>query len=272
MAYFDFKGKKVYYEILGTGKPLMVLNGIMMSTASWGTFKKTFSRDNTLILVDFFDQGKSEKMEDIPYDQGIQSDMLKGILEHLNIDKINLVGISYGGEVALRFALENLSLIDRLVLFNTTSKTGPWLKDIGDAWNLSIDNPMNYYLTTIPVIYSPGFYEDKREWMEKRKMFLTEGPFSQKEFLEAMVRLTKSAEGHDLTKELSKITCPTLVVGSEEDFITPLKEQRKIANLIPNSEFVILPNCGHASMYEKPLLFSSLVLGFVNNSEEKYSL
>ena len=45
--------------------------------------------------------------------------------------------------------------VERLLLFNTTARTGPWLGDIGDAWNLASGDPDAYYLTTIPVIYSP---------------------------------------------------------------------------------------------------------------------
>ncbi|WP_426348807.1 alpha/beta fold hydrolase [Alloiococcus sp. CFN-8] len=265
MAFFDFKGKQVYYEAIGEGKPILILNGIMMSTASWGIFVEAFSKNNKLILVDFLDQGKSEKLEGLDYDQGLQSELILELLKELSMDKINIVGISYGGEVAQRFAIENPDIVERLLLFNTTSKTGPWLRDIGEGWNLSIDNPMNYYLTTIPVIYSPGFYEKNQQWMEGRKKILTAGPFNDKEFLKAMVRLTRSAENHDTEKELHKIKCPTLIVGGEEDYLTPLREQRILKDRIPNSELVILSGCGHASMYEKPSLFISLVLGFVNN-------
>lgn len=53
MSEFLFKGKKVYYELHGEGEPILVLNGIMMSTESWNAFKPSFSKDNLLILVDF---------------------------------------------------------------------------------------------------------------------------------------------------------------------------------------------------------------------------
>ena len=264
MAFFDFKGKQVYYEVMGEGKPILVLNGIMMSTSSWGIFVEAFSKSNKLILVDFLDQGRSEKMEGTEYDQSHQSELLKELLIHLQLPKVNIVGISYGGEVAQRFAIDNPEYVEKLLLFNTTSKTGQWLRDIGEGWNLSIDNPLNYYLTTIPVIYSPGFYEKNHQWMEDRKKLLTAGLFYDKEFLKAMVRLTRSAENHDTENELHKIKCPTLIVGGEEDYLTPLKEQRILKDRITNSELIILSGCGHASMYEKPSLFSTLVLGFVN--------
>ena len=68
MATFDFEGKKVYYERHGDkGRPLVVLNGLMMSTTSWKPFVEDFSRNNQLVLVDFLDQGRSSRMSESYY-------------------------------------------------------------------------------------------------------------------------------------------------------------------------------------------------------------
>lgn len=272
MSYIEFEGKKVYYETNGQGKPLVLLNGIMMSTQSWQVFKEAFSANNQLILVDFLDQGKSDKMEGIAYTQDIQVEVLKALFDELKLKKVNLVGISYGGEVALEFAVKYEEYIDRMVLFNTTGKTSPWLKDIGIGWNRSTGDPLDYYCTTIPVIYSPKFYNEKSEWMNNRKALLTERVFNQKPFMDSMVRLTESAETHDVTSELSKIKISTLIVSCENDYITPMPEQKLLNQLIKNSELVVLPNTGHASMYERPMLFTTLVLGFINIEQKEFTI
>lgn len=263
MATFRFQDLDIYYEVHGEGPPLLLLNGIMMSTKSWELFLASFSLHNRLILVDFIDQGQSGAMEG-PYTQALQVSMLEGLLDHLGLETVNMVGISYGGEVALRFAVDHTHRVDRLVLFNTAARTTPWLKDIGDAWNLSAADPLHYYLTTIPVIYSPRFYTQHHDWMKKRQEVLVGSVFSDRAFIERMIRLTKSAEDHDVTPSLAAIEIPTLVVSSEEDVITPKAEQVLIARLMPAAEHVILPGAGHASMYEKPGLFATLTLGFVN--------
>lgn len=272
MAYLDFNGKKVYYEIHGIGKPIVLLNGIMMSTLSWAIFKDALSANNQLILVDFLDQGRSDKMEGIEYTQDIQVEVLKALFDELNLKKVNLVGISYGGEVALEFAVKYEEYIDRMALFNTTAKTSAWLRDIGVAWNRCAADPLGYYCTTIPVIYSPEFYDKKSEWMNGRKAFLTEKVFNQKSFMDSMVRLTESAEFHDVIDKLPNINVKTLIVSSEHDYITPMAEQKKLNELIKNSELVLLPGTGHASMYEKPVLFVTLVLGFINSVQMDFSI
>lgn len=272
MAFLDFKGKKVYYEIYGEGKPIVLLNGIMMSTLSWQVFKNALSSSNQLILVDFLDQGKSDKMEDIKYTQDIQVEILKALFKELNLKKVNLVGISYGGEVALEFSVKYEEFIDRMVLFNTTPKTSSWLKDIGVAWNRSARDPLDYYCTTIPVIYSPKFYNEQSEWMNNRKQLLTDKVFNQKSFMDSMIRLTESADNHDVTKDLPKIKIPTLIVSCENDYITPMAEQKLLHRLISNSELVVLPDTGHGSMYERPVLFVALITGFVNMTQTEYKI
>ena len=105
MAEFVFEGKKVYYEIHGEkGEPFLVLNGIMMSTASWKPFIPDFSRNNVAILVDFFDQGQSERMTE-KYDHDIQVRLLRALIDELPYERVSVMGISYGGEIAVQLAV-----------------------------------------------------------------------------------------------------------------------------------------------------------------------
>ncbi len=270
MAYVAFEGRRVYYEEHGQGRPLLVLNGIMMSCRSWSEFVEPFSENNRLILLDFLDQGRSDRME-AEYDQSIQAEVVKTLLDHLELKKACILGISYGGEVAQQFAVKYTEYVDRLILFNTTARTGPWLGDIGDGWNLAARDPDAYYLTTIPVIYSPRFYREQNGWMNRRREKLRP-VFSDPEFIRAMVRLTNSARNYDVTKQLHRIKAPTLVVSCQQDYLTPLQEQELICSLIPDSRHVILPGSGHASMYEQPLLFAALTLGFCNCSRTRFDI
>lgn len=258
---FLYEGKKVYYEIHGEGTPLVILNGIMMSTKSWEQFVPAFSADHQLILLDFFDQGQSDKLVDGNYTHEVQVDLVAHLLTELAVGPVNLFGISYGGEIALQFALKYPEHVGRLLLFNTCAQTTYWLEEVGNAWNKASVDAESYYLTTIPVIYSPQFFSNNREWFENRKKLLLP-LFGDKAFIDGLVRLTDSSVGYDVKDKLGEITQPTLVVGSEYDFVTPLYQQEEIAECIPNAHLVKIPNSGHASMYEQPELFQTLVLGF----------
>ena len=105
MPTFEMDGRHIYFESHGQGRPLVLLNGIMMSCVSWQPFIEALSANNRLILVDFLDQGKSEKMVGQTYDHGIQVQVVRRLLEHLNLQSACVAGISYGSEVALEFAV-----------------------------------------------------------------------------------------------------------------------------------------------------------------------
>jgi len=273
MPYFDFKGRLVYYDVQGEGKPILILNGIMMSTKSWEPFMKSLTQSNQLNRLDFLDQGQSDKLENSVYTQNIQVDVIFECLKHLGIKKINIVGISYGGEVALLFAVKHPSFVDRMVLFNTTPYTSAWLAEIGHQWNAigKTRNGKTYYQATIPVIYSPSYYEKRLDWMKKREEVLVP-IFSNPVFLDQMERLTNSAERFDVRHELHKIESKTLIVAADEDYLTPMQNQKLLHEMIKDSELVILPGVGHASMYERPMLFVTLVLGFINQVSDQYQI
>lgn len=273
MAEILFEGRKVYYEVHGQqGEPLLILNGIMMSTMSWKNFIPDFSRNNICILVDFFDQGQSARMTQ-SYDHSIQVRLLHTLLQQLPYEKVTIMGISYGGEIAIQYALEHPEKVRRLILSNTCGRTSSWLKKIGDGWNevARTGSGYAYYLTTIPVIYSTAFFEEQAQWMENREAFLTEY-FSREDVRQALIRLTNSSVNYNVVDRLQEITCPTLILSSSEDVLVPPTEQQLLHEKIKGSVYITLNGSGHASMYENPAAFAALVLGFTNLRDEGISI
>ncbi|MCL2864386.1 MAG: alpha/beta hydrolase [Lachnospiraceae bacterium] len=264
MPFAKYNDKKIYYEVHGelNSEPLLMLNGIMMSHASWHLFIPALIKEHTLILMDFFDQGQSDQMM-VAYEQDIQVEAIKAVLDDLKLKKVNLCGISYGGEVAMHFALKYQDSIRKLLLFNTTAYTNPWLRDIGRGWNQAAEKNDSelFYNITIPIIYSPIFYSKNIEWMNQRKEFLYH--IFKDSFLSAMIRLVDSAEHHDLRERIQEIKADTLVVSSDYDFVTPAVEQEFIHKQIAGSTYLQIKNCGHASMYERPTEFLTMLKGFL---------
>jgi len=270
MPAISFKDKQIYYEVHGTGKPLFILNGIMMSTASWVIFLPYLAAHHQVVLLDFLDQGQSSKMAGETYKQDLQVEVVKAVMDNLGFNRINLLGISYGGEVALQFAIKYTAIVDKLLLFNTCAATSPWLHDIGIGWKIAAarHDAELFYHVSIPVIYSPSFYTQNAQWMADRKKLLLS--VFDENFLGSVTRLIDSAEGYDVVASLPNITADTLVVGSDFDFITPLPDQLAIQQAIRGAKFVEIKNSGHASMYEQPQMFLTLVNGFL--SAEQLSL
>lgn len=264
---FTFCGKQIYYESYGQGAPLLILNGIFMSAASWASFVPSFSQNNRLLLLDMLDQGRSAKMNE-EYTQDIQVDLVLAFLDYLQLEKVRLCGISYGGEVAMKVAARCPERVEKLILSNTTAYTSPWLRDIGKSWEYAFQSydGHQFFKTCIPIIYAPRFYEENYAWASAREDLFVK--YFDNAVYDAFARLTRSAQTHDARADLQRITANTLVISSEFDFITPSFLQNELAAAISHAEQVTIPDAGHALMYEKPAAFTALVLGFINSDTD----
>jgi len=269
MLFFEGpKGPVAYqYDEKKDQPTLLLLNGIMMSMDSWAPFLNALHEDVSLLRVDFYDQGHSTFLDE-PYDQTIQVEVVERLLAHLNLTNVHLAGISYGASVALQFATKHPLKVSSLMIFNGVMNTDERLKKIGEQWNqvAAQGEGEAYYQATIPMIYSDYFKTHHAAWMRSRKALLVD-VFANPVFLNRMVRLTNSAESHDVTKHLTRLTMPVLIVASDDDPLTPSAEQVAMANMIKSASLVTFYQTGHASMYERPHLFLSTLLGFIKASQ-----
>lgn len=264
MATFMHKGREIYYEDRGKGEPLLVLNGIFMSCASWAAFVPSFSHGNRLLMLDMLDQGKSAKMQQ-EYTQDAQVEVVAAFLQHLGLEQVHIMGISYGGEIAIKFAIRHPQCVNRLVLSNTAAYTSCWLRDIGHSWEYAFKSydGHQFFKTCIPIVYSPKFYEENYAWASAREELFVQ--LFTPDVYDAFGRLTRSAENYDEREGLGKITAPTLVISSEHDYVTPVFQQTELAQKIPRAGHMIIQDAGHALMYEKPAEFTAAVLGFIRS-------
>lgn len=266
MNYYEYQGKKIAYQVDGDDdkQPLVLLNGIMMSMASWLPFLPNLTKHRKIIRIDMLDQGVSDKM-DKAYTVEDQAKSIISLLESLNITKYDLFGISYGGHTALTVSSLDSERVDKLIVFNCLPNTTELLRDTGRAWNLAgqKNDPELYFHTTIPVIYSHKFYADNNKWILDRKPILLK--VFNETFLQSMDRLVNSGESYDLRNKLDTIKANTLVVGASDDLLTPARYTQTIAEGISGAKYIEITNCGHASMYEKPNEFISILVGFLNH-------
>jgi 3-oxoadipate enol-lactonase len=261
MPKISIMGKELFYETYGEGEPIIFLNGIMMSTLSWKPFIKAFSRYK-MILLDLIDQGNSDKADD-EYTQLLHVEMLKELFDKLGYEKVHMLGISYGGEVAMKFAARYGHRLYSLILSNTTAKTTNIMKDIEAAWDYaaSTHDGTIFFKATMPLIYSRKFYEENACWLEKREGILSKS--LTREWYEGFRRAIRSASNHNEIEKLSEIEVPTLVIGAELDQLTPIVYQQLIYENIKNCRMILLKDAGHASMYEKPYEFAVSIIGFL---------
>jgi 3-oxoadipate enol-lactonase len=264
MAYLDLNdGAKIYYEVHGEGEPVIFLHGIMMNTLSWLAFIPELSKRFKLILLDFRDQGQSSKMQE-QYGQDIHVGDILSLLDELNISRAHMMGLSYGGQVALRFALQHQGRIKSFCLFNTPNRVTNHLRQIGIAWETAaeLNDGERFFQLAIPFIYSEPFYEAHLDFlMERQKIFKS---LLTKEWFEGFVRLSRSVKDYALSpQELKTIKVPTLLVGADLDIVVSNRSMKEIHENIPNCEWLIIPDAGHGAFLEKMNEFLTILIGFV---------
>ncbi len=261
---------EIYYELTGeSGEVLTILNGIMMSSNSWTEIKKAYVQAGYRVLtVDFRDQGKSGSSP-VSYEIQQHAEDLKILLDSLHINKTNILGISYGGQVGMIFAIKYKELVERLILANTSSRLSNFLKGIGAAWDeaAKLGDGEKFFRIAMPLIYSDVFYETHYQWLKEREKSFKD--ILTKEWFERYLRLSSSHGNYNIEKEIYNIEAPTLVIGGDRDMVTPYEETYKIYKNINNAAFVMIPECGHASCYEKPQEFNIQVLGFLGTHHRK---
>lgn len=250
----------IHYELSGTGSPVLILNGIMMATTGWHPFVKTIQDRHQLLLVDFIDQGQSASCE-MTYSQGLQVAMLAALLQELKLGPVRVYGISYGGQIALALALEHPELVHALILANSSTYTPPWFRAIAASWFLAAGEGEAFYQASIPLIYGHAFWAREQAFLAEHRPRLI-ALFNDQDFMARLKRLIESTQDFDCRQALHRLHCPCLVVASEQDTLIPKAFQEEMAAAIEGAHFVSLPGQGHASMYENPVLFQTLVLGF----------
>ncbi len=255
---------EINYELDGSGEEVLVfLNGIMMSTVSWTAHVPFFTANGLRVLrVDFRDQGQSGRAKE-PYtiDQHVED--LQQLVESLQVRRIHLHGISYGGQVALLFALKYPDMVQSLIIANTVPRLTKYLRGIGDAWDeaAKLKDGRNFFRIIAPSIYSNLFFESNSEFLKEREDMLAN--LLDEGWFDAYLRLSSSNSDLNLLDRLYEIKAPTLLVAADRDAVTPIEEMRAMRDRINGSRFVLIPDSGHVSCYEKKDEYNLLILGFI---------
>lgn len=267
MSFCAAKGVQLYFEWtpLQREGTVALLNGVMTTTSSWEQYAPPFASAGWGVLLhDFRGQLKSSKPPG-PYSFAQHVEDLAALLDSLEIPSTHLIGTSYGGEVAMHFALAYPGRVQSLALIDSVSEVDALLEAFIRSWILLArrETAREFYWAAIPSLYSAGFIRHKRGFLVECCEAFTALP---EEYFQGQRALYETFLTLNLTAELSHLSCPTLVVCGEDDILKPPRFSRLIADRIPRSELVILPRCGHMAIFEQPEALKSLLLGFIHKN------
>lgn len=262
MPYLDSKYGKVYYEEYGSGDPIIFLNGVAMTSKSWLQFIGDVTRQNKMIVFDFIDQGKTEAFKE-GYSLDDQSELLLRLMDELKIEKAHMLGMSYGGKVLLNFTKKNLSRIKSMTLVNTAHYRSNYNESLVKSWinaGSYLDGKL-FSQVLLTSMYSIHYFEKFPEKINQKEDYFINR--LDKVWYERFVRNIYSTRGYDSGLKLENINIPTLVVSSQDDYVIPLYTQEEMHRAIEASKIKIIPEVGHAIMYEKPKEFIDVSLNFI---------
>ena len=261
MPVIAVNGVNLYYELHGLeDRPVLVLNnGIIMNAASSWVFQtRALSANYRVLQYDCRGQGQSDHPE-TPYSMAQHADDLAALLDELEFERAHIAGISYGGEVAQAFALAYPNKTISLILADTVSEVGPELQVIIQSWvdALKTNDPLAFFHATVPWNFSPEFIENNAALLEDAKQ-----RYGQLDF-PAVIRLCEAFFEVDFTKRLGEIECPVCIIAGDQDLLKGIPYARILKANIPHAELHLLDGAGHASCWERPAEFNSVVLGFL---------
>src|SRR5579859_6508224 len=123
--YVSVNGITLYYEIHGTGKPLIMLHGGFGTFETFTALSPALALDHQVIGVDLYGHGRTA-LTDRPIRFEQMADDIAGLIQHLGLEKADLLGFSLGGAVALQTAIRHPERVNKLVLISTPFKRTGW--------------------------------------------------------------------------------------------------------------------------------------------------
>ena len=223
------------HRIDGTGPPLLLLNGGLMSIGTWQPYADALSVRHRVIRCDFRGQLLTPGPPFATSWEEHAADVVS-LLDALSIERAYVVGVSFGAEVSMLLAALHPARVSRLAVISATDYTTEAMRaDAAEGWARMKGDPAELFRHVARKTWSPA-------WLAALPPRFFAGA-------EAIIRLLDTL---DLRAYLAKITAPTLVIGGENDAVFPPEHSRAIAAAIPNARLEIVPNVGHGLLFERP--------------------
>jgi 3-oxoadipate enol-lactonase len=250
---------EIAYEVLGSGSPLVLLHPFPVHHEFWLPAAQALTSRFQLILPDLRGHGDSEAGEGPATMQKHAADLVR-ILDHLEIGRVPLVGVSIGGYVLFEFWRRHRERVGALALCNTKAPAdSPEAKAtrLRAAADVLERGTEPFFESMVPKLISKTTRESRPDLVDgalrmMRKM--SAGNVAQVQ--------RGMAERPDSVPDLKTINVPTLLVTGDEDILTGPAEAELMQRNISGSELKIIRHAGHYSPWEQPAEVGKLLRQF----------
>ncbi|WP_346320920.1 alpha/beta hydrolase [Chitinophaga sp. YIM B06452] len=254
-GYADVNGLKMYYEVYGQGKPIVLLHGSYMTIPlNWSQIIPLLAKDRKVIVAEMQGHGRTRDIaREISY-EGMADDV-SGLLKHLKTDSADILGYSMGGGIAFQLAVRHPEQVRRLVVLSGTYKHDGWWPDVEAMY---------------PSINADMF---KGTPIQKQYDSLGNDPAHFPEFVKKVISI--DLKPYDWSKEVKNIKAPIFMAIGDADGVRyehalelfRAKGGGKMGDIhgLPKSRLAILPGTTHIGMMMRTEWLIPMVTDFLDS-------
>ena len=244
-GYASVNGLKMYYEVYGSGRPLLNLHGFFMS----GAIYPALVEGRQVIAADMQGHGRTADV-DRPFSFEQMADDAAALLSQLKIERADVFGYSMGGTIGLALAIRHPALVRRLAVF------GSPYRPIEEVWSPEMVKNWN---AITPENFAP---KDLKESYEK----ISPAP-NWKGLVEKILRMEKDFKG--FSNEQMKAIKAEVWLGAGDRNDISLEHLAEMHRLIPKSQAAVFPNTEHIVLMTDPDRVIAQIKTFLNEQEKK---
>ena len=252
--YAEVNGINLYYEIHGTGRPTVLLHGGLGAIEMFGASLQAFAEGRQVIALDLQGHGRTVDI-DRPLDVRFLADDVAALIEHLDLDRPDIVGFSLGGGVALQTAIRHPQLVGKIVVISTPFRRNAFYPEIL-AQQAFVSGQMAEAMKPTPMY----------------QLYAAIAP-NVDDFPKLLDKIGESMKvDFDFSKEIAALKTTTMVVAADADIFPPahavemfellgggLRDGGWDGSGKPKSRLAILPGLTHYTIFTDPALVATVI-------------
>lgn len=246
----DLGDVQLHYKLRGEGPPVLGVMGFALDQRFWASQIPAVIGTHSFITFDNRAVGRSTGNPPTSIEEMVEDAI--GLLDHLEIERTVLFGVSMGGTIAQRLILAHPERVSALILGITWARPLEFMRRQQDLGRLIIQlgGTDAFTQATLVRMFTPKFFEVAGEMLDRIVAAAVSETGPDPATPEVLLAQMDAFDKHDTLAELGTIDCPTLVFGGKMDVMVPGFASEEIAAAIPGAELAMFET-GHGCMVEE---------------------
>lgn len=268
MPKIESNGIEIFYEIHGSGQPLLLVTGLGYGLWYWQKLVLELSDHFQVITFDNRGAGQSGQPEG-PYTVSMMAADTAGLLDALELKEIAVMGHSLGGFIAQELVVNRPDLVGKLILASTNYGGMSVIPVTAEALEVMTSrggDPVELVKRGIEIACAPGFVEKHPQVVQEMIDYRFTNPVPSAQYHAQVAAGAGTAAFSDaqVDERMAAIKIPTLILSGEFDRVVPPGNADLMAEKIAQAQVVLIPDTGHMFPIENPAAAADALKIFLN--------